>query len=291
MNGKPLPINLHLLYQLLCKQQQWHQFLHWQHLLQWMQQSLLNQAGMFLLTHVFLYVRIFSCTCLPSRLPLPLQIGNPFKNAFAAWVERCNLSPWLQMHLWEPSRDDQRIARLPLIGMTAANPEADVSHHGRSYNGHLWHGTCFSQLASIVSAGTLLRCSVPTRNYYAIWAAQSRDRALQYSPPVLVGGIPVQCVLLLQASRVKGSHFKTADLQLTLRECWQTVLYVYIIKHRGESTFRYPHSFGRWLPKFDWNPSFSNWNPLPQQWQVVTNTGAAADAASRVAGVPEIPIP
>ena len=192
------------------------------------------------------------------------------------------------MDLLELCPDEHSLARVPLIGMSAAHPEADISHHGRQYNGYLWHGTCFSNLPSILSCGTLLRCSVPTRGLHGIWAAEGRGRALQYSPPVTLNGIPVQCVLLLQAGRVKNSHFKTADKQVMLRECWHTVLYLYICKHAGDSTYnRANQSLGRFMPRFEWSPNYSNWEPLPQPW-IVTNAGVGA--ASSSAGIPEIPM-
>ena len=75
----------------------------------------------------------------------------------------------------------------------------------------------------------------------------------------------------MSTDAVSKSHFKTSDKQLMLRERWRKVLYLYICKHGGEPTLRFPH--------------------LPQQWQVVVNTGAAAAAASASgeAGMPALP--
>jgi hypothetical protein len=226
------------------------------------------------------------------RLPLPCphpHIGDPFAEAFATWVQRCRLSEYLRMDLLELCPDEHSLARVPLKGMLAASPGADTSHHGREYGCYLWHGTCFSHLPSILSCGTLLRCSTPTRGCHAIWAAEGRGRALHYSPPVTLNGIPVQCALLLQASRVKNSHFQTTDKQYMLRECWHTLLYIYICKHSGVSTYRATHSLDRFMPRFGWSPSYSNWGPLPQPWNVVTNTGGGGASLSE--SIPEIPMP
>ena len=222
------------------------------------------------------------------RLPLVAPpAGDPFATAFAWWVHNCRLSQWVPMHLLELNPDEGSIARVPLIGMSTAMPEADISHHGRQHDGILWHGTCFSHLPSILSSGTLLRCNIPTRGHYAVWAAESRARSLQYSPAVKLNGMAVQCTLMLRAKRIKNSHFKTTDKQFMIRECWHEVMYLYVCKHSGEPTYRGVHPLGAFLPKFVWSPSFSNWNQLPEPWNVVTNEGAAS--SSRASDIPEIP--
>lgn len=230
----------------------------------------------------------------PAAVPVVVPLAAPqlrcsVKDDFGRWVQMCNLSQWIQMELWEAHPDEQSWGRLPLLGMTPPMPHLDNSNHGRDYAGFLFHGTCFSQLPSILSAGILLRSAVPTRGFHAVWAAESKSRALHYSPPVKLNQVAIQCCLMIDARKVKASHFKTPDKQLMLREVWHGITYLYVCKASGTGAYRGTHPFGRFLPRFHWEQGFANWDALPAQWQVNTNTGPAASASTE--GVPEIPRP
>ena len=230
----------------------------------------------------------------PPTIPVASLLAAPqlrcsVRSDFGRWVQMCNLNQWIQMELWEAHPDEESWGRVPLLGMAPPMPDLDSSNHGRDYAGFLFHGTCFSQLPSILSTGVLLRSAVPTRGYHAIWAAESKKRALQYSPPVKLNQVTIQCCLMIDARKVKASHFKTPDKQLMLREVWHGLTYLYVCKASVPDTFRVAHPFGRFLPRFHWEQAFANWDALPAQWQVNTNTGSAALAST--AGVPEIPRP
>jgi hypothetical protein len=142
--------------------------------------------------------------------------------AFDAWVKETGLSRWIDVRLSCNSSLPGCFLKIPLEGNPAA-PQLDVSGHGRPYQGLLYHGTSFSYLPSICSSGTLLRCSVPTRNKRAIWSGELRSRALMYAAPARLDGKLIQCVIGIEAQRVKSSHFKSRDQQLILRECWGQV--------------------------------------------------------------------
>lgn len=226
----------------------------------------------------------------PASVPVAPQQMCSVRDDFGRWVQMCNLSQWIQMDLWEPHPDVQSWGRLPLVGMTPPMPHLDSSNHGRDYAGFLYHGTCFSQLPCILSRGVLLRSAVPTRNYHAVWAAESISRALEYSPPVMLNQVAIKCCLMIDARRVKASHFKTADKQLMLREVWHGISYLYVCKVSSPGAYRGTHPFGLFLPRFQWEQGFANWDALPVQYQVNTNIrGAALANTQRL--IPEIPRP
>ena len=218
----------------------------------------------------------------------------PVRAAFGNWVEKCGLSQFLKMELWQSNPDPLCWGRIPLR-LNQANQELDCSNHGHLVELPLYHGTCFSCLPSILSAGCLLRCSTPTRGRYAIWTAKARWRAVTYAPSVILAPElpdPVQCILKIHCKRVAKSHFKTGDKQPMTREVWHQLSWLEIIKSDGQPTFRGTHAFGRMLPQFRWSPSFANWQRLPEPWIAETNNGAAASNSSRTAGTfPPIPTP
>jgi len=180
------------------------------------------------------------------------------------------------------------ILKLPLFGRPAA-PPLDVSHHGRPYTGVLYHGTSFSYLPAICSAACLLRCSIPTRGRYAIWTGEAVSRALMYAPPVVLGGKHVQCVMAVNALRVKGSHFKSHDKQLIIRECWHQLQWLLVFEYQGQELYKkHVSPLSDFLPAFEWMPNYSNWDPLPHPW-VVENSHSNPVVAQ--AGVPAIPLP
>ena len=233
---------------------------------------------------------------IPAAFPVAASVTPYFgqmcsvKNDFARWVQMCGLSQWVQIDLWEPFPDSQSWGRLPLLGMTIPMPHLDSSHHGRDYSGLLFHGTCFSQLPSILSSGVLLRSAVPTRGFHAVWAAESNIRALEYSPPVMLNQQAIKCCLMIDARRVKASHFKTPDKQFMLREVWHGITHLYVCKVSGPHAYRGTHQFGRFFPRFQWEQGFANWDALPDEWRVNTNIGGAA-LANSAGSIPEIPIP
>ena len=214
--------------------------------------------------------------------------------AFGNWVEKCGLSQFLKMELWQSNPDPLCWGRIPLH-LNQANPELDCSNAGSLVDLPLYHGTCFSCLPSILSAGCLLRCSKPIQKWHAIWTAEARWRAQTYAPPVILAPElpdPVQCIIRIQCKRVSRSHFKTRDKQLITREVWHQLSWLEIIKSDGQPAFRRTHAFGRMLPQFRWSPSFANWHQLPEPWIVGTNNGAAAASSSTTArGFPPIPTP
>ena len=215
-----------------------------------------------------------------------------FVDALKLWVQRCRLSSWVPVDLLQHVPGNETCAvRIPLLGMKQALPELDISDHGREFDGVLFHGTSFSNLPSILSAGCLLRCSVPTKGYHAIWAAESIKRAMLYAPPVMLAGRQVQCILALKAGRVKASHFKSTDKQLMLRECWHQVDWLYICQHTGQQLYRSTHQpLGSMLPHFRWDNAFGNWNALPPPW-VVSNGDATTSAGITGNIIPDIPMP
>lgn len=177
---------------------------------------------------------------------------------------------------------------MPIVGRQA-DPNLDVSYHGRPYNGMLFHGTSFSFLPAILSAGCLLRCSVPTRGKYAIWTGEAAFRALMYAPPVALGGKHIQCVLCVQARRVKGSHFISTDKQLMLRECWHQLQWLMVFEYRGQQLYKkLVHPMSSFLPPFVWNHNYSKWEPLPAPWVVANST---FNPVAQGEGVPPIPVP
>lgn len=181
------------------------------------------------------------------------------------------------------------LLKLPLAGIPAA-PGLDTSMHGRSYAGLLYHGTSFSYLPAICSAGCLLRCSIPTRGKHAIWTGEAPSRALMYAPPVRVGGKEVQCILCVDAMRVKGSHFKSSDKQLILRECWAQLKWLLLFEYKGQQLYKTTvDSLARPLPQFVWSPSYANWDPLPEPWVVANSSSRPANNNSGV--VPSLPYP
>ncbi len=180
------------------------------------------------------------------------------------------------------------ILKVPIVGKQA-DPRLDVSHHGRSYNGKLFHGTSFSFLPAILSTGCLLRCSVPTRGKYAIWSGEAAFRALMYAPPVALGGKQIQCVLGVQAFRVKSSHFTSTDKQLMLRECWAQLECLMVFEYRGQQLYKKRvHPLSNFLPPFAWSPDYSNWEALPAPWVVANSTFNPVDERE---GVPPMPFP
>jgi hypothetical protein len=193
------------------------------------------------------------------------------------------------MELWEAHPDQQTWGRLPLLDMTPPMPHMGSSNHGHDCERALYHGTCFSQLPSILSTGVLLRSAVSTRGHYAVWAAESKTRALYYSPPVKLNQVEIQCILMLDVRRAKRSHFSTPDKQLKLREAWRGISYLYVCKASRHRAFRVAKPLGMFRPKFHWEPGFSHWNALPTEWQVNANTGSPALALTH--DIPDIPRP
>ena len=160
-----------------------------------------------------------------------------------------------------------------------------------------WQGLCripvpwnllFSAPFNPISRN-IIEISSTHKRVPAVWAAESKSRALHYSPPVKLNQVAIQCCLMIDARKVKASHFKTPDKQLMLREVWHGITYLYVCKASGTGAYRGTHPFGRFLPRFHWEQGFANWDALPAQWQVNTNTGPAASASTE--GVPEIPRP
>ena len=214
-------------------------------------------------------------------------------DAFIVWLQCARLSAWLDYQNLQYAPSADCLAKVPLLGMKMASPDSDVSQHGRDYDGVLFHGTGFSHLPAILSAGSLLRSSVPTQGKHAVWAAESLSRALLYSPPVMLGGQAVQVIISLQAKRVKSSHFKSRDKQLMLRECWQEAQFVMICLYKGQQLYRSAvPPLDAFLPAFSWDPAFCNWNALPAPW-VVSNEHTIASSSSSSAGnvIPDIPWP
>jgi hypothetical protein len=166
----------------------------------------------------------------------PTDFQAVFMAAFENWVVSCNLHQWININLNQLCAEGC-ILKVPLVGLPAS-PELDVSLHGRQYSGLVFHGTSFSYLPSICSAGCLLRCSIPTRGKHAIWVGESFSRALLYASPVELGGKQVQCVVGIQAKRIKGSHFRSHDKQLILRECWGQLQWLMVKEYNGEQLYK-----------------------------------------------------
>lgn len=252
----------------------------------------------YVVPHACSWLFAFTCSCQPAnpiRNPAAYSLTNFQPGSqnhkllcdLAEWVDCCNLRAFIHVETAQNSPSEECICRIPLHGVFA-NANLDVSTHGRSFDGFLYHGTSWSHLPAIVSAGCLLRCSVPTRGFHAIWAAEALDRALMYSPPALLGGRAIQCVVGLKAFRIKASHFRSTDKQFMLRECWHELHWLYICDYKQQGLYRsHVLPLAETLPGFVWDPSYSNWEPLPPPW-VVTNGDATT---SVVSGVPEIPRP
>lgn len=217
--------------------------------------------------------------------PTDFQAG--FMAAFQDWVVSCRLRQWINLNLNQQC-EEGCVVKVPLCGIHAT-PELDVSLHGRQYSGLVFHGNSFSYLPSICSAGCLLRCSIPTRGKHSIWVGESFSRALLYASPMDIGGKQVQCVVGVQAKRIKGSHFKSHDKQLILRGCWGQLEWLMVKEYKGDQLYkRRADPLSGFLPKFTWMPSYSNWDPLPPPW-VVTNS--ISNPSSVATGVPPIPYP
>lgn len=220
------------------------------------------------------------------RSPVNLEAG--FLAAFENWVATCRMNTHINVRLHQPCDMEGCILKVPLFGRSAA-PSLDVSSHGRPYNGMLFHGTSFSYLPSICSAGCLLRCSIATRGKHAIWTGEAFSRALMYAPPVVLGGKQVQCILGVHAFRTKGSHFKSHDKQLMIRECWHQLQWLFVFAYNGQQLYKiHVAPLSDILPAFEWMPNYSNWEPLPPPW-VVTNSNSNPVVAE--SGVPAIPLP
>lgn len=218
----------------------------------------------------------------------PVNLEATFLAALDNWVATCRLNTHINVRLHQPSDLEGCMFKLPLWGKSAA-PDLDASTHGRPYDGMLYHGTSFSHLPSICSAACLLRCAIPTRGKCAIWTGESPSRALMYAPPVMLGGKKIQCVVAVHALRVKGSHFKSHDKQLIVRECWHQLQWLMLFEYQGQELYRkHVGPLSNFLPAFEWVPSYSNWDPLPPPWVVANN-----DSTNGVveAGVPAIPLP
>jgi hypothetical protein len=193
--------------------------------------------------------------------------------ALQQWFRQCRLQQFVDLeHQCELPDLPGAIFKIKVAGIPA-KPDCDRSSHGRAYRGVLFHGTTFSAIPAILSAGCLLRCSVSTRGCYAIWSSDSHERALMYAPPVRIGGSSIVCVVKLDAQGVKNSHFKSRDAQLMLRECWHEVTHLYIMNYSPNQTL-YRTSvppLAEQLPPFHWNDEFANWGPLPAPWVVVNS--------------------
>ena len=233
---------------------------------------------------------------LPVAIPVAGPVAAPHvrcsvRDDFGRWVQMCGLNQWIQMELWEAHPDQQTWGRIPLLGMTPPMPQLDNSTHGEDCDRTLYHGTCFSQLPNILSAGVLLRSAVSTRGRHAVWAAESKTKALEYSPPVKLNQVAIQCILMLDVRKAKASHFKKTpdNQQFMLREAWRGISYIYVCKASRTCPLRLAKPLGMFRPKFHWEPGFSHWNALPAQWQVNANTGCPALALTQ--DIPDIPRP
>ena len=193
----------------------------------------------------------------PAAIPVARIVAAPHvrcsvRDDFGRWVQMCGLNQWIQMELWEAHPDQQTWGRLPLLDMTPPMSHMDNSNHGQDCERVLYHGTCFSQLPSILSTGVLLRSAVPTRGFNAVWAAESKTRALYYSPPVKLNQVEIQCILMLDVRKAKASHFKTPDKQLTLREARHGISYIYVCKASRRGAFKAPWNVPTQVPLGAW---------------------------------------
>ena len=230
----------------------------------------------------------------PAAIPVARPVAAPHvrcsvRDDFGRWVQMCGLNQWIQMELWEADPDEQTWGRLPLLDMTPPMSHMDNSNHGHDCETVLYHGTCFSQLPSILSTGVLLRSAATTRGFNAVWAAESKTRALYYSPPVKLNQVAIQCILTLDARKAKASHFKTPDKQFMLREAWRGISYIYVCKASRTGPLRLAKPFGNFLPKFHWEHGFSHWEALPAEWQVITDHEYATLALTQE--IPDVPRP
>jgi len=223
---------------------------------------------------------------IPAAAP---QVRCSVRDDFGRWVQMCGLDQWIQLELWEAHADQQTWGRIPLLGMTPPMPQLDNSTHGEDCERTLYHGTCFSQLPNILSAGVLLRSAVSTRGRHAVWAAESKTRALEYSPPVKLNQVAIQCILTLDARKAKASHFKTPDKRVMLQEAWHGISYIYVCKASRTCPLRLAKPLGMLRPKFHWEPGFSHWNALPAPWQV--NTDTQYNTLALTQEIPDIPRP
>ena len=225
---------------------------------------------------------------IPAAAP---QVRCSVRDDFGRWVQMCGLDQWIQLELWEAHPDQQTWGRIPLLGMTPPMPQLDNSTHGEDCDRTLYHGTCFSQLPNILSAGVLLRSAVSTRGRHAVWAAESKTKALEYSPPVKLNQVAIQCILMLDVRKAKASHFKKTpdNQQFMLREAWRGISYIYVCKASRTCPLRLAKPLGMFRPKFHWEPGFSHWNALPAQWQVNTDTHYNTLAVTQE--IPDIPRP
>ena len=210
--------------------------------------------------------------------------------AFQQWVNQCGLQRYFDLARECEQPDLPRCLLKIRIAGIPANPDLDGSNHGRPYQGVMYHGTVVSHIPAIVSAGCLLRCSVPTQGYHCVWAGTSPERALMYAPPVRMGNKPMVCVVRLQVARAKSSHFRNRpnDEQLMLRECWHETTHLYLMEYRvGQTLYRHSvPSLSQQLPHFFWRSDFENWNRLPAPWIVVNSDDIPAAPLGILQGIP-----
>jgi hypothetical protein len=210
--------------------------------------------------------------------------------AFQQWINQCGLHTYFDLSRECEQPDLHRCLLKIRIAGIPANPGLDRSDHGRPFQRVMYHGTVISHLPAIVSAGCLLRSSVPTRGHHCIWAGTSPERALMYAPPVRMGNKHMVCIIRLQAARVKSSHFRASDTdaQLMLRECWHETTHVYIIEYRANQTLyrRSVPSLSQQLPHFFWQNEYANWNRLPSPWVVSNSDDIPPASQGHVHGLP-----
>ena len=228
-----------------------------------------------------------------GRMPMFLSPSNHTAALFAAlqqWIIQCGLLSHLSlMEQCELPALPNVLLQIRLRG-NPLRPDLDGSSHGRAYQGRLFHGTAMSHVPAILSAGCLLRCSVPTRGYHCIWSSTDHARALMYAPPVRIGNRAVVCIFGLTAGRVKSSHFKSKDSQLMLRECWHEITHLYILDFvPGQTLYRTSvPGLSSQLPQFRWSAAFENWNALPQPWVVCNGDNIVSVARL---GLHDLPLP
>jgi hypothetical protein len=112
----------------------------------------------------------------------PTNYHGTLKANFQTWLAQCRLDGFVDlMHDCVQPDLPHCLLKVRIPG-NAAEPNLDRSPHGRPFQGVLYHGTVVSHLPAVLSAGCLLRSSVPTRGYHAIWSSSSHARALMYAP-------------------------------------------------------------------------------------------------------------
>ena len=93
--------------------------------------------------------------------------------ALQHWIVQCGLQGRLNLRQQcEAPSLPGCVVQLRVRGNPVC-PDLDRSNHGRAYEGVLYHGTAMSHVPAILSAGCLLRCSVPTRGKHCIWSSNA----------------------------------------------------------------------------------------------------------------------